>query len=48
MPRRRLPARASGLAVVSELAAYGGRVAIEDAPCGGARFIAELPTPKRA
>jgi signal transduction histidine kinase len=33
-----------GLAVVSELvAAYGGRVAIEDAPGGGARFIAELP-----
>ena len=32
------------LAVVSELvAAYGGRVAIEDAPGGGARFIAELP-----
>ena len=33
-----------GLAVVSELvAAYGGRVAIEDVPGGGARFIAELP-----
>ena len=25
------------------VAAYGGRVAIEDAPSGGARFIAELP-----
>ena len=34
-----------GLAVVSELvAAYGGRVAIEDAPGGGARFVAELPS----
>lgn len=33
-----------GLAVVSELvAAYGGRVAIEDVPGGGARFVAELP-----
>ena len=33
-----------GLAVVSELvSAYGGRVAIEDTPGGGARFIAELP-----
>ena len=36
-----------GLAVVSELVtAYGGRVAIEDAPAGGARFIAELPSTK--
>ena len=33
-----------GLAVVSQLVtAYGGRVGIEDAPDGGARFVAELP-----
>jgi two-component system OmpR family sensor kinase len=33
-----------GLAAVTELvSAYGGGVAIEDAPGGGARFIAELP-----
>ena len=34
-----------GLAVVSELVqAYGGRVAIDDAPGGGARFTADLPS----
>jgi len=33
-----------GLAVVRDLAAqYGGRVAVEDAPGSGARFVAELP-----
>ena len=37
-----------GLAVVSELVtAYRGRVSIEDAPGGGARFIAELPAVDR-
>ena len=33
-----------GLAVVRDLVAqYGGAVAVEDAPSGGARFVAELP-----
>lgn len=33
-----------GLAVVRELASlHGARVSIEDAPCGGARFVVEFP-----
>lgn len=51
-PYRRLdrdlegPVRGSGigLSVVAEMASrYGGRVRVEDAPGGGARFVVELP-----
>jgi signal transduction histidine kinase len=37
-----------GLSVVRELVArHGGRVGVEDAPGGGARFVAELPAVER-
>lgn len=42
--KARLPGTGIGLSVVAELvAAHGGRAWIEDAPEGGARFVAELP-----